>query len=92
MYDKEYFMLPKPQNGRTNIGTVSLDASELKFGADGSLALHLSSEPPTDADANANWLPAPADQFALIIRAYVPTQPILDGTYKFPNIERATGR
>jgi hypothetical protein len=51
MYDKDYFMLPKPENGRTNIGTVSLDANELKFGADGSLTLHLSSEPPADADA-----------------------------------------
>ena len=26
-----YFMLPRPSNGRTNIGTVSLDANELKF-------------------------------------------------------------
>jgi hypothetical protein len=81
-------MLPKPANGRTNIGTVSLDASELKFAADGSLTLHLSSEPPANADAKANWLPAPADQFALIIRAYVPTQAVLDNTYKLPNVEK----
>ena len=26
MYDRDYFMLPEPPNGRTNIGTVSLDA------------------------------------------------------------------
>src|SRR6185436_14317949 len=88
MYDKEYFMLPKPANGRTNIGTVSLDANELKFNADGSLTLHLSAEPPADADARANWLPAPPDQFALIVRAYVPTQGIVDSTYKLPNVER----
>jgi len=88
MYDKDYFMLPKPANGRTNIGTVSLDANELQFGADGSLTLNLSHEPPTDADARANWLPAPDDQFALIIRAYVPMQSLLEGTYKLPNVER----
>lgn len=88
MYDKDYFMLPKPANGRTNIGTVSLDANELKFAADGSLTLHMSAEPPADADGRQNWLPAPADQFALIVRAYVPTKAILDDSYKLPNIER----
>ncbi len=31
MYDKDYFMLPNSPNGRTNIGTVSLDANELKI-------------------------------------------------------------
>ena len=43
-------MLPEPPNGRTNIGTVNLDANELKFAADGSLTLHLSHDEPTDAD------------------------------------------
>lgn len=87
MYDKDYFMLPKPANGRTNIGTVNLDANELTFGTDGSLTLHLSREAPADVDAKANWLPAPEGQFALIVRAYVPTQPILDGQYRLPNVE-----
>jgi hypothetical protein len=88
MYDRDYFMLPHSPNGRTNIGTVSLDAEELKFAPDGSLTLHLSKDEPTDADARANWLPAPEGQFALIIRAYVPEQAILAGSYKFPNVER----
>jgi hypothetical protein len=38
--------------------------------------------------ARANWLPAPADQFALIVRAYVPTQSLLNNSYKLPNVER----
>jgi len=89
MYDRDYFfMLPKSPNGRNNVGTVSLDANELKFAADGSLTVHMSREEPTDADARTNWLPAPADQFALIIRAYVRTQALLDGRYKLPNVER----
>jgi hypothetical protein len=89
MYDKDYFMLPNSPNGRTNIGTVSLDANELKFAADGSLTITISHVQPTDLDARTNWLPAPEGQFALIVRAYVPTQPVLDGSYKLPNVERA---
>jgi hypothetical protein len=88
MYDKDYFMLPHSPNGRTNVGTVSLDANELKFAADGSLTITMSHEQPADAEERANWLPAPEGQFALIVRAYVPTQPILDGSYKLPNVQR----
>lgn len=88
MYDKDYFMLPDSPNGRTNIGTVSLDANELKFADDGSLTLTISRAQPANAEARANWLPAPDGQFALIVRAYVPTQPVLDGGYKLPNVER----
>jgi hypothetical protein len=88
MYDKDYFMLPTSLNGRTNIGTVSLDANELKFAEDGSLTLTMSASEPADSAAKANWLPAPAGQFALIIRAYVPGPAIMDDTYKFPNVER----
>jgi hypothetical protein len=89
MYDKDYFMLPDSPNGRTNIGTVSLGANELKFADDGSLTITMSAKEPGDATARANWLPAPNDQFALIIRAYVPEQPILDSSYKFPDVARA---
>ena len=89
MYDKDYFMLPRSPNGRNNIGTVNLDANELKFATDGSLTITISHAQPVDAVARANWLPAPDGQFALIVRAYVPTQPVLDGSYKLPNVERA---
>ena len=36
---------------------------------------------PADSVARANWLPAPEGQFALIVRAYVPTQPVQNGSY-----------
>jgi hypothetical protein len=88
MYDKDYFMVPA-SNGRHNIGTVNLDADELKFAEDGSLTIVLSSDEPKDEVGKANWLPAPDDQFALIVRTYVPTAPILDGNYKLPDVERA---
>jgi hypothetical protein len=91
MYDKDYFMLPDSPNGRTNIGTVNLDAMELEFAGDGSLTIHIAHEEPADPVAKANWLPAPEGQFALIIRAYVPTEPILDGSYEFPEYETRHG-
>ena len=68
---------------------MSLDANELKFAADGSLTLHLSHAEPADATARANWLPAPDGQFALIVRAYVPTAALLSGEYELPNVQRA---
>lgn len=88
MYDKDYFMLANSPNGRTNIGTVSLDAKELTFAEDGSLTISMSAAEPTAATAKTNWLPAPPGQFALIIRAYVPGQAIMDDGYKFPEVER----
>jgi hypothetical protein len=89
MYDRDYFFLARSPNGRSNIGTVSLDANELKLAKDGSLTIFLSSDPPA-GDALANWLPAPNDQFALCVRTYVPTQPLLDGSYELPNVERVS--
>ena len=88
MYDKDYFMLPNSPNGRTNVGTVSLDANELKFADDGSLTVTMSHAEPNDVLARANWLPAPEGQFALIVRAYVPTDQVQNGNYKLPNVER----
>jgi hypothetical protein len=39
-------MQPNSPNGRVNIGTVNLDADELKFSRDSSLTLTLSSKEP----------------------------------------------
>jgi hypothetical protein len=88
MYDRDYFMLPNSPNRRTNIGTVNLDANELKFAPDGSLTLVISHAEPATEEARANWLPAPEGQFALLVRAYVPTEPVQTGKYKLPNVER----
>ena len=54
--------------------------NELKFASDGSLTVHMSHEPPSNAGARTNWLPSPEDKVALIVRAYVLTDAILDGT------------
>jgi hypothetical protein len=62
-----------------------LDANQLHF-VDGKPALHLSHDQPSDPDANANWLPAPPDQFCLVLRAYVPEPSLLDSTYQLPDV------
>lgn len=88
MYDRDAFFLADSPNGRSNLGTVSLDANELKFNADGSLTITMSSKKPTDPVALANWLPAPDDQFSLCVRTYVPADALLNGNYKLPNVEK----
>lgn len=88
MYDKDYFMLADAPDGRTNLGTVNLDADQLTFAEDGSLTLTISLTEPTDPAARVNWLPAPEGQFALIIRAYGPEEPILTDAYHFPDVAR----
>ncbi len=92
MYDADYYMRPDSPNGRTNLGTVNLDADELVFAPDGSLTLTLSNRKPDDATARANWLPAPAGQFALLVRTYVPTEAVLNGAYSLPEVVRLSGR
>lgn len=88
MYDSDYFMLAKSPNGRNNVGTVSLSANELQFDADGSLTIHMSHEVPDESKAQANWLPAPEGPFALIMRAYVPDESLLEGSYILPDVVR----
>lgn len=83
MYDKDYFFVANPLN------RYSISArQDLKPNADGSIDLYIQNENP-GADKEANWLPAPADRFILMLRMYWPkeTNPsILDGTWKIPAV------
>lgn len=56
----------------------------LKKGADGSLELLIQKERPADI---SNWLPTPAGNFELVLRAYQPQAPILNGKYTLPPLE-----
>jgi hypothetical protein len=60
----------------------------LQLDADGGLTLHLSHEMPSDAVARANWLPAPAGDFYLCLRFYLPSEDLLQGRMPLPAIER----
>jgi hypothetical protein len=60
----------------------------LRYGADGSLDIWVSRQDPGDT-RSANWLPAPAQgPFLVILRAYLPRQPIVAQTYAPPRLEK----
>jgi len=42
------------------------------------------------ANKESNWLPTPADEFSLYIRAYWPKDAILNGTWTPPAVIRAS--
>ena len=61
----------------------------LAHNQDGSTDIYISATQPSDAQHGAaNWLPAPAAQFNLMLRIYRPTSAVLNGTWKYPKIEK----
>ena len=60
------------------------DRSGLASNADGSVDIYIQKAAP--AGHESNWLPAPADNFILWLRAYEPGQAILDGKYEVPPV------
>jgi len=65
------------------------DRDKLKLNADGSLDLYLQSEEP-GKDKESNWLPAPKENFNVILRVYWPKQELLDRNWNPPAIKRVT--
>ncbi len=87
MYDKDYFFVDNPLN-RYNVS----QRNKLKANADGSIDLYIQHESP-GKDKESNWLPAPKDQFILMLRMYWPKEKppsILDGTWKIPEVKEAS--
>jgi hypothetical protein len=87
MYDASYYFYPNALNKLT----VSM-RDHPALNADGSLDLYFSHEKPANV-SEANWLPAPADQFILMMRMYWPkeTPPsIIDGTWLPPPVKKAS--
>lgn len=86
MYDENYFFVANPLN------RYSISARQkLKANHDGSVDLLIQHESP-GADKEANWLPAPAGKFVLMLRMYWPNEndpSILDGTWKIPAVTKA---
>jgi hypothetical protein len=75
VYTKAGYLVDNPM-GRFNIGS----RDNLTAATDGSVTILLSSQPPAVAGASdANWLPVPEGEFALQLRAYLPTEPIHGG-------------
>jgi hypothetical protein len=79
MSDAKNHFVPNPIN-RYSVS----DRSGLVPNADGSVDIYIQNATPPGHESN--WLPAPADNFILWLRAYLPGQAILDGQYKVPPV------
>jgi hypothetical protein len=87
MIDEGWWFVPNPLNRFT----VSL-RNNPKFNDDGSLTLYFQNESP-GADKEANWLPAPKDDFIAMLRMYWPKDSgtsILNGSWTPPAVQKAS--
>ena len=87
MYDENYFFVPNALN-RSNLSA----RNKLVTNKDGSVDLYIQHDSPGKAK-EANWLPAPAGRFVLMMRLYWPKEKkpsILDGTWKIPRVHEAS--
>ena len=82
MTDAQKRLVTNPAN-RYAVG----DRSGLVPNADGSLDIYFQTASP--AGHESNWLPAPAGDFMLWLRAYQPGATILDGEYTVPPVGKA---
>lgn len=83
--DNGWWFVPNPLNKFT----VS-ERNELKYNPDGSLTLYFQNESP-GKDKESNWLPAPKDDFLLMLRMYWPketTPSILNNSWQPPAVKK----
>jgi len=81
MTDVVGYMMSNPID-RYSVGS----RSGLVPNADGSIDIYLQRAAP--AGHESNWLPAPAGNFKLMLRAYLPGRAVLDGEYHVPPVKR----
>ena len=83
MYNRSDYTLVDNVIDRYSIG----DRTEgIRYADDGSLTIHISQSTP-EADQRSNWLPAPAEDFYLILRVYLPEQSVIDQEWQPPGLE-----
>ena len=82
LYDLENRLMVENEIKRYSIGDRT---PGLVYDEDGSLEIMIQAEDP-GGDASANWLPAPSAPFYLLMRAYLPQQAMLDGSYALPPV------
>ena len=83
MYNSKFFFVENPLNRYT-----LSQRNPFKQNADGSIDLYIQNESP-GKDKEANWLPAPQDEFILMLRLYWPKEndpTILNGTWQPPAV------
>lgn len=82
LYNDKFFFFNNPLNRYT-----LSPRNSLKYNEDGSLDLYIQNESP-DKDKESNWLPAPADDFVLMLRFYWPKASLLDGKWTLPLVKK----
>jgi hypothetical protein len=82
MYDAESFLAANPINRYNIAGWMPL-----KYNPDGSLDVYIQHDSP-GKQKESNWLPAPEGAFNVTLRMYWPKEPVLDGSWKPPAIEK----
>lgn len=82
MYDPDGYFVPNPIN-RYGLG----DRDSLEFNKDGSLDIYIQRDPPSP-DKQRNWLPAPAGDFSLTLRIYLPKPTAVTGRWLPPVVRR----
>ena len=82
LYDTDGFPTANPIN-RYALG----DRDPMQYNADGSLTISIGNTSP-GPQIESNWLPAPASEFSLTLRLYVPDRLALDGTWTPPPVKK----
>jgi hypothetical protein len=82
MYNAEKYFYDNPLN-RYSIGKYT---DGLKTNEDGSLDIFIQNQS-LGADKESNWLPSPADGFYMVLRMYLPTEQVLNGTWTPPPVK-----
>jgi hypothetical protein len=80
MYDANNKLFVK---NRLNRYKISKDMKGFVKKADGTFEITISHAEPASTD---NWLPAPDGAFYMILRFYQPTEEVLNGKYKIPQV------
>jgi hypothetical protein len=83
MYNNKSYFVDNPIN-RYNIGGLT---KGLKNNTDGSLDIFVQHQSP-GKDKKSNWLPSPKGLFNLILRMYIPSESVLNGTWPYPTVQR----
>ena len=82
LYDSRHNLIANPIK-RYSIG----DRDKLKFNGDGSLDIYVQRTSP-GPDRDANWLPSPAEDFNLVMRAYLPGVEMQEQRWTPPPVQK----
>ena len=85
MYDATTTAMYPNDAERYNIGDRT---KGLIYGNDDALTIYMSHEEPDDPSERANWLPAPAGDYYLVLRLYGAKPEVIDGKWTPPPIHK----